>query len=91
VLTSPRWFAGLQGDDPESVGTLFGNKFAHLHGAAFALPVANGSVAIEIGLKALGVKPGDEVIVRLTRSSPRPPPCSWWAPSLCSQTLDPAS
>ena len=63
MLFSPRWFAGLQGDDPESVGTLFGKKFAQLHGAAFALPVANGSVAIEIGLKALGIKPGDEVIV----------------------------
>lgn len=63
VLTSPRWFAGLQGDDPESVGTLFGKKFAQLHGAGFALPVANGSVAIEVGLKALGIKPGDEVIV----------------------------
>ena len=63
VLFSSRWFAGLQGDDPESVGTLFGKKFAQLHGAVFALPVANGSVAIEIGLKALGIKPGDEVIV----------------------------
>jgi dTDP-4-amino-4,6-dideoxygalactose transaminase len=63
VLATPRWFAGLQGDDPESVGTLFGKKFAQLHGAGFGLPVANGSVAIEIGLKALGVKPGDEVVV----------------------------
>ena len=63
VLTSPRWFAGLQADDPESLGTLFGKKFSQLHEAKFALPVANGSVAIEIGLKALGIKPGDEVIV----------------------------
>ena len=63
VLLSPRWFAGLQGDDPESVGTFFGKEFAQLHGAGFALPVANGSVAIEIGLKALGIRPGDEVIV----------------------------
>src|SRR4030042_875941 len=63
VLSSPRWFAGLQGDDPESLGTLFGEKFSLLHGAKCSLPVANGSVAIEIGLKALGIKPGDEVIV----------------------------
>ena len=63
VLSTPRWFAGLQGDDPESLGTLFGEKFSLLHGAKFALPVANGSVAIEIALKALGIKPGDEVIV----------------------------
>ena len=24
VLKSDRWFAGLQGDDPEALGTLFG-------------------------------------------------------------------
>lgn len=63
VLSGHRWFAGLQGDDPEALGTLFGERFAKLHGARFALPVSNGSVAIEIGLRALGIKPGDEVIV----------------------------
>ena len=63
VLTSGRWFAGPRGDDPEALGTLFGERFAELHKARFGLPVANGSVAIEIALRALGVKPGDEVIV----------------------------
>ena len=63
VLTSNRWFAGLQGDDLDALGTLFGKRFAALHGAHFALPVSNGSVAIELALRALGVKPGDEVIV----------------------------
>jgi dTDP-4-amino-4,6-dideoxygalactose transaminase len=63
VLSGSRWFAGLQGDDPESLGTLFGEKFSLLHRATFALPVANGSVAIEIALKALGIKSGGEVIV----------------------------
>jgi len=63
VLRGNRWFAGLQGDDPEALGSLFGERFAALHGARFGLPVANGSVAIEIALRALGVKPGDEVIV----------------------------
>lgn len=63
VLTSDRWFAGFQGDDPDALGALFGQRFAALHGARFALPVANGSVAIEIALRALGIKPGDEVIV----------------------------
>ncbi len=63
VLASRRWFAGLQGDDPEALGSLFGKRFAALHGSRFGLPVANGSVAIEIALRALGVRPGDEVIV----------------------------
>ena len=63
VLRGNRWFAGLQGDDPEALGSLFGERFAALHGARFGLPVANGSVAIEIALRALGVKRGDEVIV----------------------------
>jgi dTDP-4-amino-4,6-dideoxygalactose transaminase len=63
VLKSNRWFAGLQGDDPEALGSLFGKRFAALHGARYALPVSNGSVAIEVGLRALGIRPGDEVIV----------------------------
>jgi len=63
VLRSNRWFAGLQGDDPEALGSIFGERFAVLHGARFGLPLANGSVAIEVALRALGVKPGDEVIV----------------------------
>ncbi|UCB48563.1 MAG: DegT/DnrJ/EryC1/StrS family aminotransferase [Deltaproteobacteria bacterium] len=63
VLASGRWFAGLQGGDPEALGTLFAERFANLHDAQFALPVANGSVAIEIALRALGTRPGDEVIV----------------------------
>jgi dTDP-4-amino-4,6-dideoxygalactose transaminase len=63
VLTSGRWFAGLQADDPAAAGTLFGQRFAERHGASHGLPVANGSVAIEIALRALGIDPGDEVIV----------------------------
>jgi len=63
VLKSSRWFAGLQGDDPEALGTLFGKRFADLHGARYALPVSNGSTAIEVALRALDIRPGQEVIV----------------------------
>jgi len=63
VLKSNRWFAGLQGDDPEALGTLVGKRFADLHGARYALPVSNGSTAIEVALRALDIQPGDEVIV----------------------------
>jgi len=63
VLRSNRWFAGLQGDDPEALGSLFGKRFGELHGVVYALPVSNGSVAIEVALRALDIRPGDEVIV----------------------------
>ncbi|MEW6666750.1 MAG: DegT/DnrJ/EryC1/StrS family aminotransferase [Thermodesulfobacteriota bacterium] len=63
VLKGNRWFAGARGDDPDSLGCLFGSRFAELHNAAFGFPVANGSVAIEIALRAVGIEPGDEVIV----------------------------
>jgi dTDP-4-amino-4,6-dideoxygalactose transaminase len=63
VLDGSRWFAGPRGDDPEALGSLFGERFAGRHGARFGLPVANGSVAIEIALRAAGIGPGDEVVV----------------------------
>jgi dTDP-4-amino-4,6-dideoxygalactose transaminase len=63
VLRGSRWFAGARGDDPDSLGCLFGSRFAALHGARFGLPVSNGSVAIEVALRALDIQPGDEVIV----------------------------
>jgi dTDP-4-amino-4,6-dideoxygalactose transaminase len=63
VLSGSRWFGGLQGDDPGTMGRLFGERFAEFHGGRFGMSVSNGSVAIELGLKALDVKPGDQVIV----------------------------
>ncbi|MGD0923482.1 MAG: DegT/DnrJ/EryC1/StrS family aminotransferase, partial [Terriglobia bacterium] len=41
----------------------FAQKFARFHGAKYGLAVANGTIAIEIALKAIGIQPGDEVIV----------------------------
>jgi dTDP-4-amino-4,6-dideoxygalactose transaminase len=38
-------------------------EFAGSHHCRFGVSVCNGSVAIDIALKALGVKPGDEVIL----------------------------
>ena len=63
VLTGSRWFAGARAHDPELLGALFGQRFAELVGVRFGLPVANGSASLEVGLRALGIGPGDEVIV----------------------------
>jgi dTDP-4-amino-4,6-dideoxygalactose transaminase len=63
VLDGHRWFAGARGDDPEALGTLFAARFAALHQSRHSFAVANGSVAIEIALAALGIGAGDEVIV----------------------------
>lgn len=41
----------------------FAEAFARRHDSSFALPVANGTVSLEIALQALGVDPGAEVIV----------------------------
>ncbi len=44
-------------------GRLFEQEFAQYCGTKYAVAVANGSVALELALFALGVGPGDEVIV----------------------------
>ena len=56
VLDSERYILG------EEVGA-FEREFAAYCGAAHAVGVANGTDAITIGLRAMGVGPGDEVVV----------------------------
>lgn len=41
----------------------FKNSFARYHNVPFCIPCANGTDALEISLRALGIGPGDEVIV----------------------------
>ncbi len=41
----------------------FEKEFAHWAGVEFAVALANGTVALDVSLKALGIGPGDEVIV----------------------------
>src|SRR5579884_3409922 len=48
---------------PNTIADRFAQKFAKFHGAKYGLAVANGTVAIQVALKAAGIKPGDEVIV----------------------------
>jgi dTDP-4-amino-4,6-dideoxygalactose transaminase len=48
---------------PNRLAELLGRRFADHHDARNALCVANGTVTLEIALKAAGVGPGDEIIV----------------------------
>jgi dTDP-4-amino-4,6-dideoxygalactose transaminase len=56
VLRSGEWWYGAR------VGQ-FEREFAAFQGAAHGVSCTNGTTAIEMGLRALGVLPGDEVIV----------------------------
>jgi dTDP-3-amino-3,4,6-trideoxy-alpha-D-glucose transaminase len=56
VLDSERFILG-----PEV--SAFEQEFAYYCGAAHAVGVANGTEAITIALRAMGIKPGDQVVV----------------------------
>jgi dTDP-4-amino-4,6-dideoxygalactose transaminase len=56
VLRSGQWWYG------EKVRR-FEREFAAFQGAAYGVTCTNGTTAIEMGLRAVGVVPGDEVIV----------------------------
>lgn len=60
VLTNRNWggqpFPGKHGD-------AFAKKFAEFHTAKYAQCVNTGTVAIQAALKAIGIEPGDEVLV----------------------------
>jgi dTDP-4-amino-4,6-dideoxygalactose transaminase len=60
VLESTRW--GGQ-PFPGKHATAFAAKFAHVHTAKYGQCVNTGTIAIQAALKAIGIKPGDEVIV----------------------------
>ncbi len=48
---------------PNAMAERFAAAFAAAHDARHAFAVANGTVAIEVALKAAGLRPGDEVIL----------------------------
>ena len=55
--------SGDWGGIPGRRAQAFAADFAALHGAKYGICSVNGTTALEIALKALGVGPGDEVIV----------------------------
>jgi dTDP-4-amino-4,6-dideoxygalactose transaminase len=48
---------------PNAHASAFAQRFAEFHRAKYGIALANGTVAIEVALKAVGIQPGDEVIV----------------------------
>src|SRR5499427_9740601 len=60
VLASSKW--GGQ-PFPGKYAQAFAKKFAEFHTAKYGQCVNTGTVAIQAALKAIGIKPGDEVIV----------------------------
>jgi dTDP-4-amino-4,6-dideoxygalactose transaminase len=60
VLTSTKW--GGQ-PFPGKYANSFAKKFAEFHTVKYAQLVNTGTVAIQAALKAVGIRPGDEVIV----------------------------
>jgi dTDP-4-amino-4,6-dideoxygalactose transaminase len=58
VLESRVWWR-----TPGTKTLQFENKFANFHGAKHGIAVTNGTAALEVTMSALGVGPGDEVIL----------------------------
>ncbi|HEY8665382.1 MAG TPA: DegT/DnrJ/EryC1/StrS family aminotransferase [Tepidisphaeraceae bacterium] len=56
VLESGDWWFGKKVQE-------FEKQFAAFHGVGFGVTCTNGTTAIEMGLRGLGILPGDEVIV----------------------------
>ncbi len=48
---------------PNAHASAFARRYAKFHGAKYGVALANGTVAIEVALKTIDIKPGDEVIV----------------------------
>jgi Predicted pyridoxal phosphate-dependent enzyme apparently involved in regulation of cell wall biogenesis len=58
VVKSRKWWR-MTGNKVEE----FEKKFAKMHDCKYCLGLTNGTHAIEVALSALGIKPGDEVII----------------------------
>jgi dTDP-4-amino-4,6-dideoxygalactose transaminase len=73
VLASGNWWRHSYGEGvaltedaaqgPRSEVAIFQQAFAQVHGCRFGTATVNGTVSMEIALRALGVRPGDEVLV----------------------------
>lgn len=72
VLESHNW-GGFPA--PNLKTSQFAKQFGEYHGAKHTIPCTNGTITLEVALKAAGVKAGDEVIV---------PTLTWLATAGCA-------
>ncbi len=63
VLESGVWWRGGAAGPEESKVAQFENAFAEFQGAKYGVAMTNGTQTLECALKAIGIRPGDEVIV----------------------------
>lgn len=63
VLHSTKWTISGQSDRKVSYEQRFARAFADYCGRGFCVPCGNGTAGLTIALQALGIGPGDEVIV----------------------------
>ncbi len=63
TLRSGRWAISGPWTGQPSRNQLFAERFAAFHGVPHCVPCSNGSSALAIALAAVGVGPGDEVVV----------------------------
>ncbi len=60
VITSGRW-GGFPYPGPKTAE--FARRFAEMQGGGFAVPMANGTVTMEVALRAMNIGWGDEVLI----------------------------
>jgi L-glutamine:scyllo-inosose aminotransferase/L-glutamine:2-deoxy-scyllo-inosose/3-amino-2,3-dideoxy-scyllo-inosose aminotransferase len=63
VLRSGRWSISGVCRNSDPFEPRFAQAFAHFHDVPHCVPVTSGSMALVVALRALGVGPGDEVLV----------------------------
>ena len=69
---------------PNTFAERFASAFGAAHDVRHAFAVANGTIAIEVALKAAGLRPGDEVILPAYTFEASAARCCAWRRSRCS-------
>jgi dTDP-4-amino-4,6-dideoxygalactose transaminase len=63
VIRSGQWHRISRGQSGETKARQFEKAFAAYQGAGYGLAVSSGTAAVEVALRAVGIEPGDEVVM----------------------------